>query len=249
MRWLTAPVNSRCIRSVTRVVTIRAPVFDLGYGTCLHEDGQGTIRYNLNDNRDLLSELERTTIYAYFNHELESGLEMFGDAYFYDSKTNRINTPSIDLSAVTLRVGAENYYNPFGPIGSPNRLPDSIIGTDVPAEGLELRMDFYRFGEYPRIVNNDGDAYRLLYGLRGSAGDWDWESALVYSEATRDDITSNRLSNTLITNALFDPTPSAYNPFSGGVDTNIEQALIDVYRKGETTLASWDAKVSNAELF
>ena len=226
-----------------------APVFDLGYGTCLHEDGQGTIRYNLNDNRDLLSELERTTIYAYFNHELESGLEMFGDAYFYDSKTNRINAPSIDLSSVPLRVGAANYYNPFGPIGSPNRLPDSIIGTDVPAEGYELRMDFYRFAEVPRIVNNDGDAYRLLAGLRGSSGDWDWESALVYSEASRDDVTSNRISNTLITNALFDPTPSAYNPFSGGVDTNLEQALIDVYRKGETTLASWDARISNAELF
>ena len=226
-----------------------APVFDLGYGTCLHEDGQGTIRYNLNDNRDLLSELERTTVYAYLNHELESGLELFADAYFYDSKTNRINAPSIDLSSVPLRVGAENYYNPFGPIGSPNRLPDSIIGTDVPAEGYELRMDFYRFAEVPRIVDNDGDAYRLLLGLRGSRGDWDWESALVYSEATRDDVTHNRISNTLITNALFDPTPSAYNPFSGGVDTNLEQALIDVYRKGETTLASWDAKVSNAELF
>ena len=226
-----------------------APVFDLGYGTCLHEDGQGTIRYNLNDNRDLLSELERTTVYAYLNHELESGLELFADAYFYDSKTNRINAPSIDLSSVPLRVGAENYYNPFGPIGSPNRLPDSIIGTDVPAEGYELRMDFYRFAEVPRIVDNDGDAYRLLLGLRGSRGDWDWESALVYSEATRDDVTHNRISNTLITNALFDPTPSAYNPFSGGVDTNLEQALIDVYRKGETTLAMWDAKVSNAELF
>ena len=232
-----------------------AAVFDLGYGTCLHEDGQGTIRYNLNDNRDLLSKLERTTIYGYINHELESGLEMFGDFYFYDSSTNRINTPSIDLSSVTLRVGAENYYNPFGPVGSPNRLPDSVIGNmdldgdGVPAEGLELRMDFYRFGEAPRIVDNDGDAYRLLYGLRGTAGDWDWESAVVYSKAKREDITHNRLSNTLITQALFDPTPSAYNPFSGGVDSNIEQAQIDVYRRGETTLATWDAKISNAALF
>lgn len=226
-----------------------APVFDLGYGTCLHEDGQGTIRYNLNDNRDLLSELERTTIYGYLNHEFDSGLEFFSDFYFYDSKTNRLNAPAVDLGAVTLRVGAENYYNPLGPVGSPNRLPDAIIGTDVPAGGYELRMDFYRFGEYPRIVDNDGDAYRVLTGLRGSVRDWDWESAFVYSKATREDVTHNRLSNTLLTEALFDPTPAAYNPFSGGVDTNIERALIDVYRKGETTLTSWDAKVSRAELF
>ena len=226
-----------------------APVYDTGYGTCMHEDGQGAIRYNLNDNRDLLSELERTTIYGYINHELDSGLEMFGDFYFYDSKTNRINTPSIDLSSVTLRVGAENYYNPLGPVGSPNRLPDAIVGTDLPAGGLELRMDNYRFGEVPRIVDNNGDAYRVLAGLRGTKGDWDWESAFVYSKATRDDITHNRISNTLITEALFDPTPAAYNPFSAGVNSNIERALIDVYRKGESTLASWDAKFSNAELF
>ncbi|MDH3647894.1 MAG: TonB-dependent receptor [Gammaproteobacteria bacterium] len=226
-----------------------APVYDLGYGTCLHEDGQGTIRYNLNDNRDLLSELERTTVYGYFNHEMGSGMESFGDFYWYDSATSRLNAPSIDLSSVPLRVGAENYWNPFGPVGSPNRLPDSIVGPDLPAEGLELRMDFYRFAEFPRIVDNDGEAFRFLFGLRGTAGDWDWESAVVTSEATRDDITRNRLSNTLITNALFDPTPSAYNPFSGGVDTNIEQALIDVFRKGKSTLRMWDIKFSNPEIF
>jgi len=226
-----------------------APVYDLGYGTCLHEDGQGAIRYNLNDNRDLLSDLERTNIYAYINHEFDSGLELFSDVYYYASKTNRINTPSADLSSVTLRVGAENYYNPLGAVGSPYRLPDTIVGPDLPAGGLELRMDSYRFAEVPRIVDNDGDAYRILTGLRGTAGDWDWESAFVYSKATRDDITHNRISNTLITEALFDSTPAAYNPFSGGIDTNLERALIDVYRKGVSTLGSWDARMSNAELF
>ena len=28
------------------------------------------------------------------------------------------------------------------------------------------------------------------------------------------------------------PTPAAYNPFSAGVNSNIERTLIDVYRKG-----------------
>ena len=225
------------------------PTYDMASGTCLHEDGQGTVRYNLNDNRDLLSELERTTIYGYVNHDFDSGLEFFSDFYFYDSTTNRFSTPSIDLSSVPLRVGAENYYNPFGPVGSPNRLPDAIIGTDVPAGGYELRMDFYRFGELPRVIDNDQDAYRVLTGIRGSAGDWDMETAILFSKSTYEDITHNRLSNTLITEALFDPTPAAYNPFSGGVNSNIERALIDVYRLGESTLASWDAKMSNAELF
>ncbi|MDX1515461.1 MAG: TonB-dependent receptor [Woeseiaceae bacterium] len=226
------------------------PAIDLGNGNCMREDSSSRgVRYNLNDNRDLLSELERTTIYAYANHDLDSGLEVFGDLYWYDSSTNRINQPAVDLAAVPLRVGASNYYNPLGPVGSPNRLPDSIIGTDVPPEGYELNMDLYRFAEYPRIVDNDGEAIRLLAGLRGTAGRWDWESALTWSEASRDDITHNRLSNTLLTQALFDPTPAAYNPFSAGVDSNIERALVDVFRKGETTLAMWDLKFSTNELF
>ena len=226
------------------------PAIDLGNGNCMREDaGSRGIRYNLNEDRDLLSELERSTLFVYLNHELESGSEIFADFYVYDSSTNRRNAPSVDLSAVPLRVGASNYYNPLGPVGSPNRLPDSIIGTDVPAEGLELNMDLYRFAEFPRIVNNDGEAVRALVGFRGTVGDWDWESAGTWSKATRDDITSNRLSNTLITQALFDPTPAAYNPFSAGVDSNIEQALVDVFRKGESTLAMWDLKFSNPELF
>ena len=223
--------------------------FETGYGTCIAEDGQGTVRYNLNEVRDVTGELDRITFYTYLNHEINENLEFFADGYYYKSDSQRSLNPSTPLTAVRLRVGAENYYNPLGPCTSPNRLPDAIIGTDVPCEGLELIIDNYRFAERPRIVDNSGDAYRVVAGLRGILGDWDWETAGVYSEATRDDITRNRVSNTLATNALFDPTPSAYNPFSGGVNTNSDQIFVDVFRKGQTTLSSFDVKFSNAELF
>lgn len=223
--------------------------FDTGYGTCMHEDGQGTIRYNLNELRDVSGKFDRTTFFAYLNHDVSDRLELFGDLYFYRSNSNRNLHPATHLSAAVLRIGAENYYNPFGPCGSPNRLPDSIIGTDVPCSGLELRMDNYRYAENPRIVDNNGDAFRIVGGLRGELGAWDWESAVIYSEASRQDVTHNRMSNTLLKAALSDPTPAAYNPFSGGVNSNIEQAYVDVYRNGETSLASFDVKFANAEIF
>ncbi len=234
--------------------------FILPSGVCMREDaGSRGLRYNTNGDgagRDLLSELERTTVYGYFNHEFESGLEFFSDFYWYDSSTVRVNDANIDLSAVPLRVGASNYYNPLGRAlidgqPNPNRLPDptGAIYADVPDDGYELNMDLYRFDEYPRITDNDGEAIRVVAGLRGALGDWDWESAVVWSEATRDETTHNRLSNTLITQALFDPTPAAYNPFSANVNSNIERALIDVYRNGEATLQMWDVKLSNAEWF
>jgi len=217
----------------------------LGYGTCGAVDGQGTYRYNMNENRDLRADLKRSNVFVYLNHEFEGGMEAFTEVNYYNSKTNLIRHPSSPVSTETLRVAADNYWNPFGPCGSPNRLP----GLTIPCEGLALQIDNNRFAEYPRIVDNDGEMWRLLQGLRGSLGEWDWETAVLWNKATADDITHNRVSNSLMQEALDDPTPAAYNPFSGGADNNIERALVDVYRKSESELTLFDVKMSNNDLF
>ena len=216
---------------------------------CGAEDGQGTYRYNLNENRDLISKADRTTVYGYFNHEMTEATEFFSEFYLYRSNTNRNLAPSTQLTAVEHHIGPANYYNPFGPVSSPNRLPDSIIGDDVPIEGLTVWLDNYRFVDSPRNIDVERQSYRVLAGLRGEAKSWDWETAFVYSEATGDDIANNRISNTLLREALFDPTPAAYNPFSGGVDSNIERVQVQVYRKTETSLGMWDLKFSKPDLF
>lgn len=222
--------------------------YNLNATTCGAIDGQGTFRYNMNEDRDLSSELERTNFFMFVNHEINDSVESFTELSFYQSKTNLRRHPTAPFSAVRLRVGPANYYNPFGPCGSPNRLSNDLI-PDVPCEGAELTIDNYRFAELPRIVNNDGDTFRIVQGLRGVMGEWDWEGALVWSKAEKSDVTSNRVSNILIAEALFDPTPAAYNPFSGGVNSNIERALIDVRRDNETELKSIDFKAFTPEIF
>ena len=222
--------------------------WNLGYGTCAAIDGNGTYRYNLNATRDLSSDLKRGNVFVFVNHDFGNGMESFSELHYYTSDTHMFRHASYAFSTVKHRVGAQNYYNPFGPCGSPNRLPESVIGN-VPCSGLELEIDFYRYAEFPRIVENDGSVARVLQGLRGESGRWDWEGAVLWSRAEREDITRNRVSNLLIAEALFDPTPAAYNPFSGGVDSNIERALVDVYRNNEMTLFLSDFKVSTSELF
>ncbi|MEM9301034.1 MAG: TonB-dependent receptor [Pseudomonadota bacterium] len=223
--------------------------YDLLTGICGAPDGQGTVRYNLNEFRDLNSALERYNVFAYLNHDFGDGLESFTEVSWYDADSNLNRHPSASFSSVKLRVAADNYYNPLGPCGSPNRLPDSVIGTMVPCEGLELEIDNYRFAELPRIVNNSAETWRFLQGLRGTWGEWDWETAIVYSEAERSDVTSNRVSNTLMQEALNDPTPAAYNPFGGGVGSNLERALVDVRRDSESDLKMFDFKISTPTLF
>ena len=216
---------------------------------CGGRDGQGTYRYNINEVRDLSSALDRANVFVHVNHDFDNGMESFSELMYYSSSSLLSRHPSAPFPTVKLRVGAENYYNPFGPCGSPNRLPESVIG-DVPCAGYELEIDFYRFTEVPRIIENDGTVFRLLQGLRGATENgWDWEGAVVWSRASRLDLTRNRVSNTLISDALNDSTATAYNPFSGGVDSNIEQALIDVYRKNAMVLFLVDYKMSKSDLF
>jgi outer membrane receptor protein involved in Fe transport len=113
-----------------------------------------------------------------------------------------------------------------------------------------MTIDNYRLAEIPRIVDTTGKVFRILGGLRGVIGtDWDWDSAIIYSKAKRNDVTHNRVSNTLLQEALSDPTSAAYNPFGGGVDTNIERALVDVRRDSTTDLKLIDFKISNIGLF
>ena len=225
--------------------------FQINDQVCGAPDGNGTFRYNLNENRDLYSELDRLNFYAYLNHEFSDSLEFFGELTWYYSDTNTIRHPSTPLSAVAKhRIAADAYYNPFGPCGSPNRLPESVIGTDVPCSGLELELDNYRFAQVPRIVDVDGDTYRLVAGLRGTVGNWDWEGALTWSKAERKDVTHNRISNSLMQIALSDPTPAGFNPFSPTLEgSNIQSTLIDVTRINEQELLMLDFRMSRLDLF
>ena len=102
--------------------------FAINQQVCGAEDGNGTVRHNLNGNRDLNSKLNRYNMFLYVNHEFDGGVESFTEISAYLSETNMFRHASTPFSSVKLRVGAENHYNPFGPCGSPNRLPDSVIG-------------------------------------------------------------------------------------------------------------------------
>tara|TARA_B100000902_G_C27307033_1_gene916113 strand:- start:1302 stop:3200 length:1899 start_codon:yes stop_codon:yes gene_type:complete len=174
----------------------------------------------------------------FINHDMENGMESFTEIAYYTSESDRTAHASYAFSSSKHRVGPDNYYL--------NQLKVNVDGVPTAIfAGKELFIDNYRYEEKQRLVNVKKDTYRFLQGFRGTRGDWDWETAFVTSKATSDDVTSNRLSNNLLKEALYDSTPAAYNPFSAGVNSNIERALIDVYRKGESELTMIDFKMSN----
>ena len=234
---------------------------DFGDGVCARNGTTPTsaVRYNQNYDGTLISEKKRYNAMALLNYELTSSLEAYFEGSFYRSESRRNNEASAILGAVPIGISRNAYWNPFGPTGSPNRLP----GTTIAAGGADVIMERYRFVDVgSRDVSVDKDVYRLVGGLRGNIGSWDFDAGLLYSEAKTNDLARNRVSLTLAQEAINRTGPDAYNPFNGGClgdpgegdctpnpESVLDAMRIDVFRKGGTSLALADFKVSRDDLF
>jgi len=242
---------------------------DLGNGLCA--DNGTTVnrnqRYNIEADRDLFSEKDRYGVTGIFTYELSPNVDFYAEGSFYRSDSNRQLEQRSNLTAAPIAVLPTAFYNPLGAAtladGSPNpnRLTSGIDG--IGPEGAAILIEDYRaIDAGPRNVRVDKNVYRLLGGLKGNIGNWDFDTAILYSQANTTDFTSNRISNTLFEAAINRTDATAYNPFNGAcVDdpdagdctpnpqSVIDTFLIDVFRKGETSLALADFKVSRPDLF
>lgn len=236
-------------------------VAPLGDGLCLDDgnsSGNVAQRYNTNADRTINNGVERLNLFGTLHHDFSNSLRFFGEAGLYQATSKAQRAGSAQLSAARMLIPAENYYNPFGPVGSPNR----VDGIGTPDEGLAVELRRYRLVDAgAREIEVENTNWRVLGGLEGEWAGFDWESALTYSEAETNDTTS-RTSNTLFLEALSLDTPDAYNPFNGGgfpISDNgdgtpsdagtIDSFIVPVYRKSSTSLTMWDFKLSRPDLF
>ncbi|MFU7527665.1 TonB-dependent receptor domain-containing protein [Qipengyuania sp. ASV99] len=241
---------------------------DFGNGVCARNGTTPTtaVRYNTNFGNSLFSRKDRYNAMALLSYELTSSLEAYFEGSYYRSENRRTITPSAILSAVPVGIDRNAFYNPFGPTtladGSPN--PNRLPGTTIADEGADLIMERYRFVDVGnRDVSVDKDTFRLVGGLRGELGEWDFDAGLLYSEAEVIDLSRNRVSLTLMQQQINLTTPDAYNPFNGGCvnsdpgqgdctpnpQASIDPFRINVFRKGGTSLALADFKISRDDLF
>ena len=222
------------------------------------------VRYNTIFGNSLISRKDRYNAMALLNYELTDSVEAYFEGSYYRSENQRFNDASAILSAVPVGIARTAYWNPFGPTtlvgggANPNRLP----GTTIPTTGADVIMERYRFVDGGnRSVLVDKDAYRLVAGLRGNFGAWDFDTGFVYSESKLTDLETNRVSLTAMQQSINRTTPDAYNPFNGGCLNDPGQGdctpnptavfdtfRINVSRKGGTSLALADFKVSRDDL-
>jgi len=217
------------------------------------------LRYDENPDRTLKGGVERTNLFSTVEHDF-GDLTAYGEAGYYHALFTGSREQSAPLGTAPISIAANAYWNPFGPVSSPNRLA-GLAG--VPDAGVAMNITTYRpVDAGPRTYTVTDDSYRLLGGLRGAWNGWKWDSALLYSAARTKDMTHNAISNTLFQQAVNRTDASAYNPFNGGnLDSyslgdatpnsrdTINSFLINVYRISRTSLALGDFKVSKKDLF
>ncbi|WOE75893.1 TonB-dependent receptor domain-containing protein [Alterisphingorhabdus coralli] len=247
---------------------------NLGNGLCADNGGSldREVRYDIARDRQLFSEKQRINVQTLFNYELSDSVEFYFEGSYYRTEASRQREQNTMLSAVPIGVEATAFWNPLGAEtladGSPNpNRVDNGLGAGVGPEGRALLMEDYRFIDAgPRQGTITKDEFRLVAGLRGNIGNWDFDTGLLYAQANTDDFTANRISNTLLQDAINRTDASAYNPFNGGClpgqgqgpsvgdctpnpQAVIDGITIDVLRRGETTLALADFKLSRPDLF
>lgn len=214
-------------------------------------------------NTSVIPSLNRINLFLTGHYDLDDSVTAFWEGGYYRGKTHAQQSPIQTLTSIPITVAASNYWNPFGAAtfadGTAN--PNRIAGTNVPAAGLPVTIRNYSFSDLGNInVSVKNQQYRGLFGLRGEANGFNWETAGSYSEATVRDVSDN-ISRTKLAYYLGLSTPDAYNVFNGGTlatpsigdATPNRQSTIDAIRESLTrftrsTLATFDFRLSKQDL-
>lgn len=217
------------------------------------------LKYDINTERTILGRNQRLNLFTFVNHEFSNGIHFFGEAGWYHADFQSIREQETALSNQRLIVPADAYWNPFGPLGSPNRI-EGLTGVSNNGVALELQ-DYRPIDAGPMIVDVVNDTYRFVAGVRGQLWGFDWETAGLYSKARTVD-SMRTISLTKFQEALSRTDASAYNPFNGGdpfdpqrrdstpnPQSVIDSFMVDISRANETELALADFKISTNDLF
>ena len=240
-----------------------------GDGLCLASGttspSDPNLRYNEAGEYGLFSRKNRYNFSGLFRYDISNDVTFHLDGSYYRSEADRQIESTAVLSATMIGISRNAYYNPFGAVVFPNGLtnPNRLPGITIPAGGADVDIERYRLVDFgPRQVSVDKDTYRIFAGFDGQLGSWDFDTGILYTQANNIDLERNRASLTAFQDAINRSTPEAYNPFNGGCIDNpaqgdctpnpssvIDPVRIEVFRKGETTLALADFKISRPDLF
>lgn len=116
--------------------------------------------FNIAQYQDLYGAFERTGASLSGRYEIKSGISVFGDVLYSDTRGESKQAPQANLSSPFMETLT----------GAP-LVPSDHPGNPFGKEG-ELFSRMLEGGQ--RVHLNEAAAYRAVLGLEGPWGDWDW---------------------------------------------------------------------------
>jgi len=223
--------------------------------------------------RDMRSDLKRHNLFAFINTQLDNGVEAYSEIGIYNSEAVQVVFPGTTLGAGSCAksgsctqpylVPLSNYWlqqlvdengvklvdaTVTDDNDTPDDPSDDITTPKYITNGLGLYKARHRF-DTPRGYNSHRTTIRLLQGFRGSFDKWDWDSAVLYSQAKSKQNNTGRHTMSGMDAALALDTPDAYNPFCGPGCNDESSFLTTIFRTNTTSLYMLDFKISTGDLF
>jgi outer membrane receptor protein involved in Fe transport len=194
----------------------------VSFGTATPSRAGVTHDYYWNNNayRVIQPKTDRTNVFASAEYDLNDRVMLFTDASLYQAQSVTYREPDGITQSTDgfIIVPETNPWNPFGtrfwsPTGAPNadgtpRLtgtPSAVSITNKRLTDLATRTDYV-----------DTSVYRGVAGLRGKlGGSWQWEAALLWSQARVIENEEGPDRKSLLIAALNQTDPAkAFNPFT-----------------------------------
>ena len=216
-------------------ITVRTPVTG-----CQPLNAAGACVLDPNYFLSTIPKTERYNAFGKVTFALNESTTLFGEAGYIQSKTRTESTPSFpttwlratdySLQSISLPGNAAMVL----PVGNPsNPFKTPII----------LRYSFLDLG--PRTNNLTSDVYRILGGVKGNLGAWDYEAGLLYTSSQTDNVRTGFVQASALRTAI-----ASGSYLFGGVNSAAVRSAIspNLSRSGSTSMGIADFKISNPDV-
>lgn len=182
----------------------------------------------------LFPEAERLSVLSRGTLEFSPSLTAFAEFAYSTNESKQTFTPS----AVSPTSVA------FDPVTNGIRIINGTLPVGNPSNpfATPVGINYAFFDVGPRAAKIDSDSFRIMAGLKGSFGAWDWEAGAGKAENEVEQINYNRVDSYKLVQAIANGTYNFLNPSAGTVTAN--DLRINPVRKSKSKLDILDFKTS-----
>jgi iron complex outermembrane receptor protein len=191
--------------------------------------------YTVTDTLTAFPEADRLGVFVRANRELRADLRAFGELSLSRNESAWINQPQTMTNTTVSFNPATGGFRTFS-----NVFPANYANNPY-GRPASLNYTFFDVGN--RTFGLTTDAFRLLGGVSGTTGRWEWEGAVGVSQSKISQTTGNQVDGAALAGFIANPTGGGYN-FLAPTPEQTARLRISTVRNATSKLAFGDVKGS-----